>query len=80
MNRFIVDDNTPERMRGLLAPCTIVDAAGGELEKFSPKGHLDGDSDYECPRSREELAQIKHKGGGLPLADILRELESRHPA
>ena len=31
---------------------------------------------YESPLSEEEIQRIRKEGGGRPLADILRDLES----
>ncbi len=73
MIRIVVNDET--RLQFLIAgrqPCEIVDKAGNKLGEFLPDRH-----DYECPLSEAELDRIEKEGGGRPLVDILRDLESR---
>jgi hypothetical protein len=72
MNKIVVDDNVKSQFLGADEPCEVVDAAGNKLGNFMPEY-----VGYECPLGDEELDRIERKGGGRPLTDILRDLESR---
>ena len=72
MNQIVVDDSVKILLLRADEPCEVVDAAGNKLGNFTPEY-----VGYECPYSDEDLRKIEQKGGGRPLKDILRDLESR---
>jgi hypothetical protein len=72
MIRIVVDESVKNQILLAWEACEVVDAAGNRLGSFMPEY-----SGYECPYSDEELERIEEKGGGRPLADIMRDLEKR---
>lgn len=77
MHRIIVDDSITVQLRKMMAPCELIDSAGNRLGLFQPISDEAAYEGYECPLTTEELDRIERTGGGRPLADILRDLESR---
>jgi hypothetical protein len=72
MIQIVVDDSLKNQFLNATEPCTVFDAAGNKLGRFTPEY-----VGYECPLSDAELNAIQNQGGGRPLQDILRDLE-RH--
>ncbi len=70
MNQITVDGAMKSQFLQAGEACVVVDAAGNRLGLFTPKY-----VGYECPYSDDDLTRIEQKGGGRPLADILRDLE-----
>ena len=73
MIQIVVDESVTKQLLAAAEPCAIFDAAGNKLGYFTPEEYRG----YECPLTEEELDRIEQQGGGRPLADILRDLESQ---
>jgi hypothetical protein len=74
MTRLILDRDTLARLGPLDKPLQIFDDTGHLLGFFQP---LDP-QDLVPTISREEIERRKQEKGGRGLAEILRDLESRH--
>ncbi len=77
MNQIVVDDVVSDQFRALVQACEVFDKDGNKLGVFRPLADIESYEGFECPLSEDELDRIEKEGGGRPLADIVRDLESR---
>ena len=74
MTRIVIDKRTRTQLHDLKEPLQFIDESGRTLGLFTP----DVGSAMLTPQiSDAEIQKRLAQGGGRPLADILRELETQ---
>ena len=76
MTQILADANLTERLKSLRGPAQVVDADGHMLGFFQP-GEIapPGLAAALSPNSHDELRERrKHKGGCLPLSEVLKRI------
>jgi hypothetical protein len=77
MKRVIIDDSAAQPFVEAGDAVQVCTRSGLVLGYFTPAGNSDLSDELESPCSEEELQDRLREGGGRPLAEILRDLESR---
>jgi hypothetical protein len=76
MSSLVLEQSSIEKLKAVEASVAVRDAEGNLIGFFHPAVTSETVDQYECPISEEELLRRAREGGGRPLADILRDLES----
>ncbi len=77
MSTLVLDESAANQLKSACECAQLRDEKGTLLGYFHPVATPENCDQYECPLSEEELDRRDREGGGRPLADILRDLESR---
>jgi hypothetical protein len=77
MKRVFIDDSAAQPLAEAGDAVQVCTHSGLILGYFTPAGDSTIYDELESPCSEEELRERLREGGGRPLADILRDLESR---
>jgi hypothetical protein len=79
MSTLVLDQPTIEKLMMIVGDSAeIRDQKGVLWGYFKPVISSATVDQYECPVSEEELDRRETEGGGRPLTDILKELDSRN--
>jgi hypothetical protein len=77
MKRVFIDDAVAQPLAESADAVQVCTQSGKILGYFTPTCDSSIYNELESPCSEEELRDRIREGGGRPLADILRDLESR---
>jgi hypothetical protein len=77
MKRVFIDDAVAQPLAESVDAVQVCTQSGKILGYFTPTSGSSIYDELESPCSEEELQDRIREGGGRPLADILRDLESR---
>jgi hypothetical protein len=77
MNHIVIDDSMRKACETAAAPLEVCDRDGRILGYFIPAEDPAIYRLLDSGLSEEELQDREREGGGRPLEDILRDLESR---
>ena len=75
--KITVDDALRSRLHDFRLPLELCDESGKVLGYLMPAVDHSLYEGVDSPVSEEELDRRSQEGGGRPLADILRDLESQ---
>ena len=76
MTRVTIDANVLAKLKGLNHVVELCDDAGRVVGLFTPVANQTLYEDVEVPFTSEELDRFENEPGGLPLKDILTDLEN----
>jgi hypothetical protein len=75
--KITVDDALRTRLHDFRLPLELCDESGRVLGYLRPAADPSLYKGVHCPVSEAELDRRSQMGGGRPLADVLRDLESQ---
>ena len=83
MFAILLNDDAAAKLRTATVATQICDDKGNVLGVYTPQAGGERNPTLQevldkCPTSEEEIERRRQEGGGRPLADILRELDSRN--
>ena len=76
MTRVTIDGNVLAKLKGLDHVVELCDDAGQVVGLFTPTAGRSLYENVEAPFTSEELDRFENEPGGLPLKDILTDLEN----
>jgi hypothetical protein len=76
MSSLVLEQSSIDKLKAVETSVAVRDAQGNLIGFFHRAITPESVDQYECPVSEEELLRRARQGGGRPLADILRDLES----
>ena len=76
MTRVTIDANVLAKLKGLDHVVELCDDTGQVVGLFTPVADRSLYENVEVPFTSEELDRFEHEPGGLPLKDILTDLEN----
>ena len=77
MTKILIDPATAGQLSGIETTVELCDPSGNLLGYFSPKVDPSLYDQVEIPISEDELDRRQQSGGGRPLKNIIRDMESR---
>jgi hypothetical protein len=77
MKRLVIEDSAAQPFAEAADAVQVCTQSGQILGYFTPTCDTSVYDELESPCSEDELRDRLREGGGRPLADILRDLESR---
>ena len=75
MTVLIADASLPDRLKALKEPARVVDDTGRTIGVFQPfEVAPPGVAAARSPYTVEQLQELRQQAGGLPLAEVLKQL------
>jgi hypothetical protein len=77
MKRVVIDDSVAQSLAAPADAVQVCTKSGRIVGYFTPTGDPESFNELDSPCSNDELRRRLREEDGRPLADILRDLESR---